>query len=172
MNNIDVNKTVESWADIVIKMWKRKIIQLNIGKTGALFDSLQYEIISHAGGDPARIDFMYKYYGRFVDMGVGREMSVGNQGEVNTSRKPKKWYSAVMFSQVKRLSEILKQKYNIIGASVISENIIENEKKQSKPKRPGGDVANRHSMAASMPAITELSELDRVWMRRNGLLNS
>ena len=41
--NININKTVEAWADIVIKNWRRKITELDIGVTGSLFDSFRSE---------------------------------------------------------------------------------------------------------------------------------
>ena len=170
--NIDINVTVEAWADIVIKNWRRKITELDIGVTGALYDSFQFEVLSHAGGNPERIDFAYEYYGRFVDMGVGRGVYVGNPGDVKTSRKAKKWYSPVIYAQTQRLSELLAEKYSIIGAAIIKENIYESEKRSTQRQLSGGDVMNRRGgRQMYQQSKSELSELDRVWMRRNGLLN-
>lgn len=172
-SNIDINKTAEAWADIVIKNWRRKITELDIGITGALYDSFQFEIISQAGGNPERIDFAFKYYGRFVDMGVRKGIYIGNPGNVKTRSKAKGWYSNIIYSQAIKLSEILAEKYGIIGASVISENINKAEKKQTANRSKSmGDAGNRKgAMQRYDQPKTELSELDKVWMRRNGLLN-
>jgi len=171
--NIDIGLTVEAWADIVIKNWRRKITELNIGVTGALYDSFVFEVIGNAGGNPERIDFAFEYYGRFVDMGVGRGVYVGNPGDVQTRRKAKPWYSKIIFGQAAKLSEILAEKYGILGASVISENINYSERKAASRGKIGGDVMNRRGAIGRYEfPKTELSELDKVWMRRNGLLNN
>lgn len=167
--NININKTVEAWADIVIKNWRRKITELDIGVTGSLFDSFQSEVISQSGGNPEKIEFMFNYYGRFVDMGVGRGVYAGNPGNVTTRRKAKKWYSSILYGQTAKLSELLAEKYSIIGGAIIKENVDAFERKQMR--KVGGDIANRRMMATFPQTKSEISELDRVWMRRNGLLN-
>lgn len=163
--NLNIDETLLAWADIVIKNWQRKIIDLNIGYSGQLYDSFSHEIIKNSGGKAERIDFMFAFYGRFVDMGVGRDIPIGNPGDVNTRRKPKKWYSPVWYTQTIKLSEILSAKYGILGAAVISENITEGEKKYA-PKIPKAVKPGLSQLPANRP----LTELDRVWMRRNGLL--
>ncbi len=158
--NINISTTVHAWADIVIKNWQRKIIELDIGASGSLFDSFTQDVIGNSGGIPERIEFAHQYYGNFVDMGVGKGIYVGNTGDVETTRKPKPWKSKLLYAQVARLSELLSDKFAIIGAGVIKEGIIENEQKASAA------TGQRAPYQKS-----ELSELDKVWMRRNGLLN-
>jgi hypothetical protein len=168
-DNVNISLTVEAWADIVIKNWQRKIVELNIGASGALFDSFSHDVISSANGIPERIDFAYKFYGRFVDMGVGSGVYIGNPGNVKTQRKAKPWYSRVLYSEVLKLTELLAKKFSIIGSGIISENINAAERKQRKS---GGDIANKRMLASYFPQNkSEISELDRIWMRRNGLLN-
>lgn len=159
--NLNIATTAEAWADIVIKNWQRKIIELDIGDTGALYESFVQNVIGNADGIPERIELAHEYYGNFVDMGVGKGVYVGNPGDVNTRRKAKPWKSKILFYQVIRLSELLSEKFGILGAAVIKENIIENEK-QASFKSKSGHAA---------PQRSTLSELDKVWMRRNGLLN-
>jgi hypothetical protein len=170
--NINLELTVEAWADIVIKNWRQKITQLDIGFTGQLFDSFIHTVISNSGGKIERIEFAFNYYGKFVDMGVGKEISLGNIGAVETRRRAKKWYSSVMYSQALKLRDILGEKYGILGAGVIAENIREGEKEYKQSKRSGamGDAGNRAGFAVPRNEKTELTELDRVWMHRNGLL--
>ena len=169
--NINITETVQAWADIVIKNWRHKIVELDIGVTGALYDSFVHEIISASGGNPEKIDFAFSYYGRFVDMGVGRGVYVGNSGDVQTRRKAKKWYGRTFFSETAKLRELLGEKYGILGAAVIKENIDRFERKQAATRPVGGDAGNRRQLAAVFPkSNSEISELDRVWMRRNGLL--
>ena len=128
-NNLDINKTVEAWADIVIKNWRQKIKELDIHEPGPLYDSFVFDVIGNAGGNPERIDFAFEYYGRFVDMGVGKGVKMGNPNNVVTKREPKKWYSKTMYRQAQKLSEILAVKYSIKGASVIREKVQETDKR-------------------------------------------
>jgi hypothetical protein len=182
--NINIALTVEAWADIVIKNWQRRITELKIGQTGQLYDSFRSEVISNSGDFPERVEFAFNYYGRFVDMGVGRGMPIGTiqqlggeffkkrneRGQLLThNRRAKKWYSSVMYSQAIKLSSIMQAKYGIISSAIIKENINADNARASK--KFTGDVANRRTMAQHAAPKSELSELDRVWMRRNGLLN-
>jgi hypothetical protein len=127
--NINLETTTQAWADIVIKNWQRKMIDLNIGSTGALFDSFVNDVISNTKGNPERIEFAHEFYGNFVDMGVGKGVYIGNPGDVTTTRKAKPWRSKVLFSQTIRLSELISEKFGIIAASVIRENVVANENK-------------------------------------------
>ena len=174
-NNLDINKTVEAWADIVVKNWRRKITELDIGITGSLYDSFEFEVISQAGGSPERIDFAFEYYGRFVDMGVGRDVPVGNPGDVKTRRKAKRWYSSIMYTQANKLSQILSEKYGIIGSSLIREQITRMNSKARVPRgaKGLGDAANRRGFLQrnyeAPGSGNGYSELTKIWRQRNGL---
>jgi len=61
-------------------------------------------VVASAQGDVLKIDFAFKYYGKFVDMGVGKGVEDrSGQGEsdsrklegkmLGNRRRPKKWYS-------------------------------------------------------------------------------
>jgi hypothetical protein len=112
---------------------------MKIGKrsSGELFRSFQYKVISSAGGDIRRIEFAFNYYGKFVDMGVGRGTRLGDRpmsrakqrfaGKfLGAVRVPKKWYSRTFFAESQRLAEILQKEYGRRGQLVISENINDN----------------------------------------------
>ena len=50
-----------------------------------------YELLVNAGEDIEKIEFSFRLYGFFVDMGVGKEVSRGNSGDLGftPTRKPK-----------------------------------------------------------------------------------
>ena len=107
---IDIKTTFDAWFDVTVKVLRKKMALLNIRKTGALYDSLGW--LSNEGDkDTIKGTLEYNIYGKFVDMGVGGEMSKGNAGNVKTTRKRKEWYSKLFYSQVMRLREIYQQKY-------------------------------------------------------------
>lgn len=116
----DINVTVAAWADIVLKIWRDKIIQLKVYNTGELYKSLKHEIYRNANGNIDKIDFSFLVYGIYVDAGVGKG-SQGNRDWMDasefdewnrrTDRIRKQWLSKTFFSQVMKLREILAEKY-------------------------------------------------------------
>jgi hypothetical protein len=126
-DNTDLRLTVDAWADIVTDNFFDKIEKLKIGYSWQLEDSIGYELISNAGGLPERVEFAFNYYGKFVDMGVGKGVEIGAvKDRSDHGRRPKKWYSKTMYAQIMKLRDILQKKYGRIAAITIIENIDDN----------------------------------------------
>lgn len=107
----------ERWAEIVIERWIRKIQALNIGSTGELLKSLQSHVTLDAQGNPAKITFTYLYYGIFTDMGVGKNVKIGEAGKGN-NRKKKPWYSSVFQNEVATLGRLMAERYGYDAATL------------------------------------------------------
>jgi hypothetical protein len=123
----DFGITMQAWADIVIDIWEDKTEALGINDSYQLLDSFMNTVVVDANGNPEKIEFAFNYYGKFVDMGVGGNISISDIGSAVTSkRRPKAWYSKTFFSQVKKLGEILASKYAKRAALIIIENIDDN----------------------------------------------
>lgn len=117
---MDQTQTIQAWADYVIERWELEIIRLGINSTGQLLKSFTSTIITQSGGNVEKIIFAYEYYGKFQDMGVGNGVKIGNP---SSSRVPKPWYNKVFYGQVKRLAEIMQEKYSNAAAVSIVESI-------------------------------------------------
>lgn len=124
--NTNIELTVQAWADIVIQIWLDKIEKLKINYSYQLADSFVNHVVSHANGNVARIEFAFNYYGKFVDMGVGRGTTLDDVRAGNTNRKPKPWYSRTFYGEVRKLSQLLAEKYARKGALIVVENIDDN----------------------------------------------
>ena len=111
---VDINETIKAWADIVIQKFHAKITELKVYDKGNLDHSLIHEMLVNAGTDIEKIEFAFKLYGIFVDMGVGKEMSKGNSGDLGftPTRVPKEWFSKKYYGQVMKLREILMEQYS------------------------------------------------------------
>lgn len=107
--NLNLGLTVEAWANIVIERWETKLQRLNIRHTGKLADSFHQHVVTQANGNPELIVFTFEYYGKFVDMGVGRGVTI--EQVASSNRRPKPWYSKQFFSQIEKLKDILAEKY-------------------------------------------------------------
>lgn len=94
---------LKNWSEIVLKLWRRKIQDMEVWHSGDLFYSLASHVIANANGDVSRIEFFFKYYGIFPDMGVGR----GGPD----ARKKKQWYSKVFHGNMKDLVRIVAERY-------------------------------------------------------------
>lgn len=129
VNQPNLGKLSKEWADIAIQVWKRNLTRLNIGQKGQLFDSFQFFIRQQSGGTIQSIDFEFLAYGRFVDMGVGKDVPIGNPGNVTTKRKRKPWYSKSIWHEIKRLREILEQQ---LGKNYADRIVAALEQAQSK----------------------------------------
>ena len=117
MNDLDYKEMAERWADIVIERWIRKIQSLNIGSTGELAKSLQAHVAVDANGNPAKITFLYLYYGIFTDMGVGRSVKIGEAG-IGNRRQKKPWYSSIFLKEVNTLGRLMADRYGYDAATL------------------------------------------------------
>ena len=91
----------------------------HIGDTGDLLRSLQAQVETDANGDPKKIVFLYLYYGRFVDMGVGGNITLDDVPDPSGHRIPKPWYSKVFIREVEKLGSMMAAKYGWDAAEAI-----------------------------------------------------
>lgn len=126
-NKTDMYKTLDKWAEIVIKEWKTKIVFLGIKGSGALFNSFYHHVNTNANGDPVLVQFAFNFYGKFLDMGVGKYVTLDNRDHLKslglTTRTQKEWYSKLFFAEVQRLKEILAKEYADQAGQIIKTNL-------------------------------------------------
>jgi hypothetical protein len=136
MENLNMHETAIAWADITIMIFEEALDKLHANFSYQLADSFVHHVHTAANGNPDRIDFAYKYYGKFVDMGVGGNIDLDNRDSMVssglTTRRQKPWYSKNFFYQVRRIGEILSQKYAQKSAIIIVTNIDDNAERWEK----------------------------------------
>lgn len=115
--------SLDKWAEYVIERWLKKIIDLDIGHDSLLKHSFTAHVRRESNGDVSRIEFLYNYYGRFVDMGVGRGVPVEDAGMGN--RKIKRWYTPVLNSQIKKLAELMGEDFVNRANSIIIQSLTD-----------------------------------------------
>ena len=131
---IDISPTIEAWAEITMKVLLQRMDTFGWGKEAKhLRDSLEKGKLSlHASGDDKFwLAMMFNLYGRFVDMGDGKDVSRSdvsleiNQrtGSLQTVRQSKQWLSGYWWAQVQRLKEIVRDKYSSLTAITITDEI-------------------------------------------------
>lgn len=96
--------SVTAWSEITMKVLLQRMDVLGFGaEAGHLRSSLQKGRlqVSDKGNDIYNLIMSFNLYGRFVDMGVGREFRRGNDGRHTESRrKPKEWLFPVLVGTI------------------------------------------------------------------------
>jgi len=139
--NIDLKITVKAWADIVVENWREKLKQMGVYDTWTLYNSFDKwgtEIPVNSQGNPKSVTFNFMVYGRFVDMGVGRGVKIGDVKMLNAERragnthisanrrKPRKWYSAEFYRQRQQLERLMEEKYGVKAKTALIEALDDN----------------------------------------------
>lgn len=130
----DRERYVRAWNDTMIKIWKEKIALLGAVRTGALYRSVT-AIGIRADGRYLDITLTqsFKTYGIFVNYGTGKEVYLGNPGDIgkyrdgsnnpninSKKRKEKPWFSPKYYSSVQNLQDFIADNIGEEGAYVIA----------------------------------------------------
>ncbi|MBE7177692.1 MAG: hypothetical protein INR69_14890 [Mucilaginibacter polytrichastri] len=120
---LPIDVSLQKWADITIYKFQRELARLKVGVTNELMFSFSREVIK-ANGDVQSVVIKFLRYGRFVDMGVGAGVPIGElklvrqfdiykdvygQSFGHNLRRPKKWYSKILYTEIAKLKYILPQ---------------------------------------------------------------
>lgn len=112
--NLDLRLTAEAWTEIVIREWEKKVESLMIGVSMQLVDSFTQHVYTQADGDPSKIRFAFEWYGKMVDYGVGKGVTLLDRDSMIaaglTTRRPKPWYTDVFYKQLEVLRHLFEEK--------------------------------------------------------------
>lgn len=127
--NLDIKLTVGAWADIVIKEWLKKAEALGIEGT-SLVNSFVNTVYTNADGDPTKVMFAFEWYGKMVDYGVGKYVSLADRDGMiaggMTKRKPKPWFTDTFYKQLAVLRHLLEEKHALRIERLIVRNTSDN----------------------------------------------
>lgn len=103
-------KFIEAWNTTMVKIWKERINLLGVVDTKALLAS---PVSLPVKADGRFLDLAmaqsFLEYGIWQDLGVGREVPIGNGGDIGREkvRERRRWYSTAYFSSVMNLRDFL-----------------------------------------------------------------
>jgi hypothetical protein len=133
---------IAEWLQIAVERFQFALRERKIGVTSALFKSFVTNIFQNGSGSISRVEILFLFYGRYVDMGVGRGFPIGGRRtnkkfdsyrfgngklKINPIRKPKPWYSKTKAREVGRLTTILAEQYGMNSAKVV-ESALDGDK--------------------------------------------
>jgi hypothetical protein len=78
-SKLSQQEIAQAWAKITIIRWRTKMRNLKVLSSGELYRSFVFNVVSSAQGDLTKIEFAFNYYGKFVDMSVGKGTTIGDK---------------------------------------------------------------------------------------------
>lgn len=108
MDRLDSSTAVEqrrqyvtAFNSTMFKIWKEQILRLGILDTGKLYNSVSLRIpVMNDKVTELFLSWDFVEYGVFVDRGTGREVPLGNPGDIGHGkvRQPRPWLSKKFYS--------------------------------------------------------------------------
>ena len=114
MNNLtpeeERRKYVNAFNKTMIAIWRERIALLKVIDTGALYRST-LALSTQMDGKVVDITLSQSFntYGIFQDAGTGREVPVGNPGDIGRDkvRQRRRWFSTKYYASVMNLKEFM-----------------------------------------------------------------
>lgn len=105
-------KFVEAWNKVMIDIWQERIWKLDVVDTAGLYKSTAaLDIVADKDGRylDIRLSQEFLEYGIWQDLGTGREVPVGNPGDIGHDkvREPRRWFSTAYYSSAMNLRDFL-----------------------------------------------------------------
>lgn len=105
-------KFVEGWNNTMIDIWRERIRFLDVIDTGALLAS-PFKLPVRADGRFYDITLSQSFleYGLWQDLGTGREVKIGNPGDIGRKKKRerRRWFSTKYFRSFLKLRDFMAQ---------------------------------------------------------------
>lgn len=102
-----IQDALKQYGDDVHRAMMREINRLDISETNALLNSIYYKVTAANQYSQGEIQLIFRGYGRFVDMGVGKGRALKGSQVSNRNkyakRKAKKFYSPIAYGLINKL---------------------------------------------------------------------
>ena len=107
--------TMRDFIRFAQEKFEKSVLRHDVRHEGDLFESFRNRVSSRSGNITG--DIKFNFYGRFVDMGVGKGITLiekqsgrgltPNRNPSRIARKAKPWFSPIWTSQRQKLSQVL-----------------------------------------------------------------
>ncbi len=96
----------------MLEIWRERISKLKVINTGNLWrapELINFDVDPEGRLVNLEISFGFAEYGLWQDLGVGREVPIGNPGDIGHEkvRERRRWFSAKYYSSVMNLRDFM-----------------------------------------------------------------
>lgn len=105
-------KFVEGWNNTMVDIWRERIRLLKVVDTGALLGSpLQLPVRADGRFYDITLSQTFLEYGLWQDLGTGREVPIGNPGDIGREKKRerRRWFSTKYYASIMKLRDFMAQ---------------------------------------------------------------
>lgn len=110
-NPIDERKKfVEAWNKTMLDIWQEQIFKLKVMDSGSLWRSpLELPVRADGRFYDITLSQTFLEYGLWQDLGVGREVPIGNGGDIGRDKKRvrRRWFSTKYYASVMALRDFM-----------------------------------------------------------------
>lgn len=108
---IDERKNfVEAWNKTMLDIWQERIFKLKVMDSGSLWRSpLELPVRADGRFYDITLSQTFLEYGLWQDLGVGREVPIGNGGDIGRDKKRvrRRWFSTKYYASVMALRDFM-----------------------------------------------------------------
>ncbi len=105
-------KFVEGWNNTMVDIWIERIKMLHVIDTGMLLSSpTQLPVRADGRFYDITLSQTFLEYGLWQDLGTGREVPIGNPGDIGREKKRerRRWFSTKYYSSIMKLRDFMGQ---------------------------------------------------------------
>lgn len=105
-------KFVEGWNNTMVDIWRERIRLLDVVDTGALLGSpVQLPVRADGRFYDITLSQTFLEYGLWQDLGTGREVPIGNPGDIGRDKKRerRRWFSTKYYASIMKLRDFMGQ---------------------------------------------------------------
>ena len=103
-------KFVEAWNKTMLDIWQERIFKLKVMGSGSLWRSpLELPVRADGRFYDITLSQTFLEYGLWQDLGVGREVPIGNGGDIGRDKKRvrRRWFSTKYYASVMALRDFM-----------------------------------------------------------------
>lgn len=103
-------KFVEAWNKTMLDIWQERIFKLKVMDSGSLWRSpLELPVRADGRFYDITLSQTFLEYGLWQDLGVGREVPIGNGGDIgrDKNRVRRRWFSTKYYASVMALRDFM-----------------------------------------------------------------
>lgn len=114
---------VRAFNEQMYKIWRERMALLKIIDTGALYRSvLPMRMLVNGDGSEFGMSWGFLEYGLFQDRGTGREVPIGNPGDIGRikMRDRRPWMSKAFYTSTMNIKEFMAESLSKEAIAIIS----------------------------------------------------